>query len=116
MPNNQSPLNPLLLSSGQASLYGAILSLAGPENPPPMMVLPQTTVLPPAPLRGPTWPSPNESSDGDADDDSGSEKSEEDDPEGVKQAMCTTVAPDANVETNALPFVLQSCKSPDYYP
>ncbi|KAG8738997.1 hypothetical protein FRC11_000993, partial [Ceratobasidium sp. 423] len=104
--NYQPPQNSPPLTTGQASLYGALLSLAGPQNIPPMVALP-TTAPPPAPLRGPNWPSVHIGNDSGSDDDD-SVKSEDDDPEGVKQAMCTTVTPDANVETNALPFVLQS--------
>ncbi|CAE6467015.1 unnamed protein product [Rhizoctonia solani] len=106
--NSQSPQNHRPLTSGQASLYDSLLSLAGHPTTPPDAV-PQTAVAPPPALRGPAWPSPNTSGDdGDDDSDDGSETSEDDDPEGVKQAMCNTIAPDANVEANALPFVLQS--------
>ncbi|CAE6448708.1 unnamed protein product [Rhizoctonia solani] len=102
-------LNSGSLSSGQTSLYNALFSLAGGPQSTPTDIASQTTTLPPATLRGPSWPSPNSSGGNDEDDeDEDSVKSEDDDPEGVKQAMCTTVTPDANVETNALPFVLQS--------
>ncbi|KEP48791.1 fungal-specific transcription factor domain protein [Rhizoctonia solani 123E] len=107
--NDQSPQNSGSLSSGQTSLYNALFSLAGGPQSTPTDIASQTTTLPPATLRGPSWPSPNSSGGNDEDDeDEDSVKSEDDDPEGVKQAMCTTVTPDANVETNALPFVLQS--------
>ncbi|CAE6434001.1 unnamed protein product, partial [Rhizoctonia solani] len=97
------------LTPGQASLYDALFSLAGPQTTLQEIASQRTTTLSPAALRGPAWPSPNQSGGSDeTDEDNDSEKSEDDDPEGVKQVMCTTVTPDANVETNALPFVLQS--------
>ncbi|KAH7337517.1 hypothetical protein B0J17DRAFT_663269 [Rhizoctonia solani] len=120
--NNQSPQNSRPLTSGQASLYDSLFSLAGQASlydslfslaghptTPPEVVSQTAVVLPPTPLTGPSWPSPNTSGDDeDQNSDDDSEQSEDDDPEGVKQAMCTTIAPDANVEANALPFVLQS--------
>ncbi|KAL5639798.1 hypothetical protein ACGC1H_006393 [Rhizoctonia solani] len=103
-------LNSAPLTSGQTSLYNSLFSLAGgPQSTLADTASQRTTTLPPAALRGPSWPSPNSSGDNDEEDeDDDSVQSEDDDPEGVKQAMCTTVTPDANVETNALPFVLQS--------
>ncbi|KDN33616.1 hypothetical protein RSAG8_13290, partial [Rhizoctonia solani AG-8 WAC10335] len=107
--SNQLHQNPASLTSRQASLYDALFSLAGPQSTLPEIASQRTTTLPTAASRGPSWPSPNSSGDNDEDDEDGdSVESEDDDPEGVKQAMCTTVTPDANVETNALPFVLQS--------
>ncbi|CAE6373846.1 unnamed protein product [Rhizoctonia solani] len=94
------------LTYGQASLFDALFSLAGPQNVPPKETLPRTITFPPITSRGPSWPSlPEPSNDDDVVDPT---KNEEDDPEGVKQAMCITLTPDANVEANALPFVLQS--------
>ncbi|CUA71769.1 starch synthase [Rhizoctonia solani] len=109
-PSDQSPQGSALLTPGQASLYDALFSLAsGPRSTFEEIASQRATTLPPAVLKGPAWPSPNSTGDNEEDEeDEGSEKSEDDDPEGVKHAMCTTVTPDANVETNALPFVLQS--------
>ncbi|KAF8717253.1 hypothetical protein RHS02_09713, partial [Rhizoctonia solani] len=103
--SDQSCRNPRSLTSGQASLFDALFSLAGPQNAPPKEILPKTITFPPIISKGPNWPSPERSSD---DDFVKPAKNEDEDPEGVKQAMCVTLIPDANVEANALPFVLQS--------
>ncbi|CAE6447160.1 unnamed protein product [Rhizoctonia solani] len=103
--SDQSLQNPQSFTSGQASLYDALLSLAGPQHVPPKEILPRTITFPSITSRGPSWPSPDPSSGEDVVD---PVKNEEDDPEGIKQAMCITITPDANVEANALPFVLQS--------
>ncbi|CUA75597.1 Vacuolar protein sorting-associated protein 33 [Rhizoctonia solani] len=108
--NNHLSQNIIPLTSGQASLYNALLSLGGGTQSMLEETASQSNApLPPVALRGPAWPSSNSSDENDEDhEDSDSEKSEDDDHEGVKHAMRTTVMPDANVEANTLSFVLQS--------
>ncbi|KAJ1310620.1 hypothetical protein OPQ81_009150 [Rhizoctonia solani] len=89
------------MTSGQASLFNAIFSLSnGPDLP---YVSTEAVVTPyrtSSSLGGSMWPSPNTEED--------DSSSEEDDPEGIGQIICQPLALDPNVESNALPFVLQN--------
>ncbi|KAJ1301197.1 hypothetical protein OPQ81_003608 [Rhizoctonia solani] len=105
---SSQPPPKIILTSGHVSLEDPFLSLAGPENTSSIIASLNTATLPPAPLTQPPSPSSNHGSSNDLDSDDDSANSEDDDPEGVTQVMCTKVTPDANVESNALPFVLQS--------
>ncbi|KAG8729505.1 hypothetical protein FRC11_008585 [Ceratobasidium sp. 423] len=90
------------MTSGQASLLNALFSLGNGPDPPVSStngtIFNNATTFPI--LSGSAWTSP------DAQEDDSS--SDEEDPEGVGQIICQPLVLDKNVESNALPFVLQN--------
>lgn len=99
-----APDRPAALTSGQASLFNALLSL-GPstvESSPTITLTSSSTATPDSSQWSP-WLSP-----GNNDDDGDSATSEESDLEGFKDLVLSTPALDSSVESNSLPFVMQS--------
>lgn len=104
--SNIRPTRPsVFLTSGQASLFQALFSLTQPDDSLPAPGLPHSDKLPSEISYGPSWPSPNL---GSQIRDEEPAANDADDPEFVKQVICRAPTPDANVRSNALPFVLQS--------
>lgn len=96
------PQDSVFQTSGQASLFQSLFSLAHPEDHLAGQIQPNSTNSSSRLLYGPNWPPHNEYDD--------STLSDDDDQQGVKRAMCLTITPDPNTKTNALPFVLQCCE------
>ncbi|KAF8675707.1 hypothetical protein RHS04_06601 [Rhizoctonia solani] len=97
---------PAGLTSGQASLFEALFSLAQPNSiaPPAFEPLPNSTQYlsssPSSSSQSP-WTSP------DVEDDA-SDTSEDDDQDNARQIWCSSPVMDSSIPTNSLPYVLQS--------
>ncbi|CAE6538426.1 unnamed protein product [Rhizoctonia solani] len=94
----------VILTPGQASLLGSIFSLAHPQDQISKLTESSWSDLSSSPLYGPAWPSWA------LIDDAGSLRDDGDDPEGIRSIICRSPTPDPNTQSNALPFVLQSCE------
>ncbi|CAE6530284.1 unnamed protein product [Rhizoctonia solani] len=90
------------MTPGQASLLDALFSLG---NCPPNQSVSYSNITAPANIttsslsNGSTWPSPDTEEE---------YSSGEEDPEGISQIICQPLALDRNVDSNALPFILQN--------
>ncbi|KDN34581.1 hypothetical protein RSAG8_12313, partial [Rhizoctonia solani AG-8 WAC10335] len=91
------------MTPGQASLLVALISLG---NCPPNQSVSYSNITAPANIttsslsNGSTWPSPDTEEE--------YSSGEEEDPEGISQIICQPLALDRNVDSNALPFILQN--------
>ncbi|KAG8739960.1 hypothetical protein FRC10_004959 [Ceratobasidium sp. 414] len=99
-PLGASPSNLTNMTSGQASLFQALLSLGQPSTSSPF---PPSSSQTPSSSHGSTWPSPDTE-----ENDNSSITSEESDPEGIREIVCRTPTLDKNAPSNSLPFVLHS--------
>ncbi|CAE6424740.1 unnamed protein product [Rhizoctonia solani] len=99
------PQNFPQLTSGQASLYYSLISLAGSHETSPT-VTPHRATSRLTALQGPNCATPDSSRDQGNNGNNGSMRNE-DNIEDIKQTLYAAIAPDTNTEANALPFVLQ---------
>lgn len=108
-PDNSAPpsTSATRLTNGQASLLQSLLSLGQPHELP--LAPSRSICATPSSSRGSSWPSPDVECEEES-----SATSEESDPEGVVEIF-RAPALDSNVESNSLPFVLQSCKQLVYF-
>jgi hypothetical protein len=100
-----SAQSPIGFTPGQASLLNSLFSLAHSDDPTPKLIE-SGNHRPTSSPQGPSWPSAPVT----CDEEEGSTTDDEEDPEGAKAIICRTPTPDPNTESNALPFVLQSCE------
>jgi hypothetical protein len=94
------------MSSGQASLFQSLISLARPED----GLIPSNPTYPFPSPHGSVWSSIQTLQSGEVDVESNTGGENEDDPEGVIRVLSVNPVPDCNAQSNTLAFVLQSCE------
>ncbi|CAE6453752.1 unnamed protein product [Rhizoctonia solani] len=94
----------VILTPGQASLLGSTFSIGHLQDQSSKLIESGWSDLPSSPLYGPAWSSWAFIDDADSLPDDGG------DPEGIRSIICRSPTPDPNTQSNALPFVLQSCE------